>query len=104
MSITKLVKGDTAPRLNFTLTQDGSPINLAGATVLFKFRKQGAASNVFSRACTIDNAALGTCHFDWQAADLASAGIYVGEVEITFEDETVQTCKDFMTFSVRDEL
>lgn len=104
MTITQVVQNDTAPRLNFTLTQDGSPINLSGAAVLFKFRKQGASANVFSRACTITDAANGECYYDWQANDLASVGAHRGEVEVTFSDGKVQTCKDFIRFDVRDEL
>ncbi len=37
MTVTQLVKNDTAPRLNLTLKQGSSPIDLTDATVLFKF-------------------------------------------------------------------
>jgi hypothetical protein len=100
----KLVKNDTGPRLNFTLTQNSAAINLTGATVRFKFRKQGAASTLFSRPCTIVSAVAGTCYYDWQSGDLASTGVHLGEVEITFPGGSVQTSKDFLKFEVRDEL
>lgn len=100
----KLVKNDTAPRLKLSLTQDGSPIDLNGATVLLKFRKQGSDINIFSRACTISDAPNGECYYDWQSGDLANIGDHRAEVEITFFDGTVQSCPDLLRFNVRDEL
>ena len=100
----KLVKNDTAPRLNFTLTQNDTAIDLTGSTVRFKFRKQGG-STLFSRTCTINSpSTLGTCYYDWQSGDLANTGFHLGEVEITFPGGSVQTSKDFIKFDVRDEL
>lgn len=104
MSTIRLVKNDTAPRLSLTLTQDGSPIDLTGATVRLKLRKQGATSNVFSRTCTIADAVAGRCYYDWQSGDLANKGSYRGEIEITFSDGKVQTCEDLLKFLIRDEL
>lgn len=102
--ITKLVKADTAPRVNFTLKMDGAAINLSGATVRFKFRKLGSTSNIFNRTCIIADAPNGKCYYDWQSGDLANTGTHVGEVEVTFADGKVQTCRDVLRFNVRDEL
>lgn len=104
MKTYKLVKNDTNPRLIFTITKNGSPISLTGATVRLKFRKQSSDMNIFSRVCTVSDAANGQCYYDWQSGDLANTGAHRGEVEITFADGSVQTCKDLLRFDVRDEL
>lgn len=104
MSSIRLVKNDTAPRLSFTLTQDGSPIDLTGSTVRLKLRKYGSTTNLLSRTCTIADAVGGRCYYDWQSGDLANTGAHRAEVEITFADARVQTCKDLLRFDVRDEL
>lgn len=104
MSVIQLVKNDTAPRIYFTLKQDGTPIDLTDATIKFIFRKQGAATNLFSRDCVVEDVAGGVCYYDWQSGDLVNTGAHRGEVEITFADGKVQTCKDLLRFDVRDEL
>ena len=104
MKLIKLVKNDTSPRLNFTLTQDGNPINLTNSIARLKVRKQGESNNIFSRTCTIVSAVNGTCYYDWQSGDLNEVGMLIGEVEITFSNGQVQTCKDLFKFHVRDEL
>lgn len=104
MTVTQLVKNDTAPRLNLTLKQGSSPIDLTDATVLFKFRKKGALKNVFSRPCTILDAVSGTCYYDWQSGDLAATGEYVGEIEITFPTGLIHTCTELLKFNIRNDL
>jgi hypothetical protein len=104
MKTFRLVKGDTLPRLSFTITKDGVPLSLNGASILFKFRKLAGSVTLFSRPCTIINAAAGTCYYDWQTGDLANVGAHIGEIEVTFSNGFIQTCKDLLKFEVRDEL
>jgi hypothetical protein len=104
MATIRLVKGDTLPRLYFTLKKDSSPLVLTGATVKFKFRKQGASVTTVSRNCVITDALNGKCYHDWQTGDLDNTGDHIGEVEVTFADGKVQTFIDFLNFNVREEL
>jgi hypothetical protein len=104
MATYRLVKGDTLPRLNFTLTKNGSPLNLTGATVRFKFRKQGTSTTNFARSCIVSDPVAGKCYYDWQVGDLSESGDHQAEVEVTFPDGKVRTFIEFLNFSVRDEL
>jgi hypothetical protein len=104
MARIRLVQGDTKPRLNFTVKQDGVVVDITGATVRFKFRKFGSSSNIFSRSCTIVNGALGTCYVDFQAGDLVDSGIHVGEIEVTYADSSIQSSKTLIEFDVREQL
>lgn len=99
-----LVQGDTAPSLVLTLTDQatGLPINIAGATVLLKFRALGATTLTDTITGVVTNGAAGQVTFNWSPTSLSGApGPYEGEVEITFSDGTVQTLVQPLKFSVR---
>lgn len=104
----KLVQGDTAPQLRFTLTDDltGNAINLTGATVTLHFRAVGETAPLFSRAAVISNetATSGLCVVAWQAGDLnVAAGDYEGEVEVVLANGTRETIFELLKFKVRED-
>lgn len=121
----RLVRNDTRPQLLLSLTDatDGSPIDLspAGTVVRLKFRRVGSAvlaANlvaVLLPGLVLEDGSVdltppydtpgrgGRCLIQWTAEALAEAGDFEGEIEITFNDGTVQTVYDLLKFKVRDD-
>lgn len=65
--------------------KDGTLVNLSGATITMKMEKQNDPSNI--KVCagiwTIDNAANGQAHYQWQAADVNTVGMWALFIKIT---------------------
>ena len=120
----RFVQGDTRPQLKFSVTDPstGEPIDLSTATVLFKMREVGSDVTKESIPCvklagkvnedeTIDlsppydvSGAGGRCAMNWTPTALDAPGDFESELEITFNDGTVQTAYDFIKFTVRPQL
>lgn len=83
--------GDTAPRYTGTLTSDGAPVNLAGATIRLHFRKPNR--DVLEMDATPDgDPTLGkVIGAAWGAGDVDQAGAWTVETEVTYSDATQQT-------------
>ena len=104
----KLVRGDTAPQIRLTLTDEvsGTPLNLVGTTVTLHFRAVGADTVLFSRPAFInqDIAATGVCVISWEEDDLdVEAGDYEGEIEIVRAGGGRETIYDILKFRVREQ-
>lgn len=104
----KLVRGDTAPQIRLTLTDEVStdPIDLTGATVTLHFRAVGSDTVLFSRPAFInqDIAATGVCVISWEEDDLdVEAGDYEGEIEIVRPGGGRETIYDILKFRVREQ-
>lgn len=111
-----LVAGDTLPNLVFTLrdrntaapgrTLDASdetswaPINLTGAEVRLRMREVGSSTILATLLCSIVDASGGQAATDFSDGGLETAGVFEGEIEITF-DTGVQTVYDLIKFKVR---
>lgn len=111
-----LVAGDTLPNLIFTLRDRNTaapgrvldqndetswaPLNLTGAQVRLRIRPVGSTTITSTLLCNIVNAAGGQASTDFVGAGLTSAGVYEGEIEITF-DTGIQTVYDLIKFKVR---
>lgn len=88
--------GDTAPNLPITCTyDDGSVVDLSGATVRFKISNSdtGTRTNDAHNSCSVTSATGGLCTYDLAAGDIPSAGTYYGDTEVTFGTGEVQTQK-----------
>lgn len=99
----KLVQGDNRPYITLKLKDaDGVAINLTGAAVKIYFRKVGTETILTTLNCTlIDSGVYGEVVFNFPGTTLnVEAGMYEGEVEITFGNE-VQTVYDVLKFQVR---
>jgi hypothetical protein len=102
----KLVQGDTRPFIRIILRDgDGTPINVTGATVVFKFREHGMLETLFTTPCI-----LPTGGGDGQAVLVfpegsldVPPGHYEGEIEIQYGMGDVQTVYDLMKFTVREQ-
>lgn len=115
-----LVVGDTLPVLTFTVRDSNTaasgqtldpneqstwaPINLTGATVALFVREVGNTTDApVELAGTLITPADGTVAVAFDADTFPEAGVYEGELEITFSGGGVQTVGDLIKFKVRAE-
>lgn len=101
--VIKLVQGDNRPYIKLTMTNaDGSPVNVANATVVVKFRAVNTTAVLSVLPCTpVGDGTDGVVLFNFpgNALDVAP-GQYEGEIEIDF-DGSYQTVYDVLDFVVR---
>lgn len=104
MSI-KIVQNDTRPPLEFTLTQDGAPVDLTGCTVKFYMKNADTGSvKINGTNCVITDAPKGKCRYNWTGSDTDTVGTYVGEIEVTFADSKIQTGFKQLSIVIRDDI
>jgi len=107
MSTIKLVRNDTGPQLQFTITDSltGNPIDLTGATVTLHFRAANSDTLLFSRAAVIQAPATnGVAVLGWAPGNLdLDAGEYVGEVETVLASGLRETIFDVLQFELRED-
>lgn len=83
IGVSKIKVGDLGPKLSFTVAnQDGVPFNLTDATVTLKMTG-GNSYHKIERACVIDDALGGKCHYILKAEDTVIPGKY--QIELTLE-------------------
>lgn len=113
------VVGDTLPELTFTLKDSNTAasgqtldaedsttwaaINITGATVKLRLRAVGSTTLTDTRTCAISNGSGGVCATNFSTNSFPSAGVYEGELEITFSGGGKQTVNDLIKFKVRDD-
>ena len=101
----KIVQNDTRPPLEFTLTQDGAPVDLTGCTVKFYMKDATTASvKINCVACTNTDATKGKCRYIWTGTDTNTVATYLGEVEVTFADGKIQTGYKQLSIIIRDDI
>lgn len=107
--VIRLVKGDSKPVIQLTLTDDVTggvlDISQASTTVSVRFRKAGTTTLLSTINCTkVTNGTDGKVEFDFSGGVLnVDAGQYEGEIVVDFNGST-QTVYDLLTFRVRDNL
>jgi hypothetical protein len=123
MTRVRLVEGDTRPRLVFTLQDaDGDKIDVSNAIVRFKMRALGSTTLKANVICTNLSGVLeddGTINYDppynvagvggrvrvdWGPTDLDTSGRYEAEIEVQFNDGTLQTVYDKIPVTIREDL
>ena len=83
-------RGDTAPDLSITVTDNGTPVDLSTATVVEVIAAMNG-NRRFTR--TVTGTALGVVTMPWQTTDTAVAGMLEVEIQVTWPGTTapVQT-------------
>jgi hypothetical protein len=83
-------QGSTGPAiLDQLLNEDGSPVDLTGATA--KFLLSSEDSGRVGGEATVVDARQGKVAYNWATEDTRFAGNYMGEWRITFPDGRVET-------------
>lgn len=103
-----LVQGDTGPQIKVTVTRDetGDVVDMSGGTVRLKIRKKNVPAVILTLTATdVDtNLEEGIAIFVFGDGDLdIDPGNYEGEVEITFDNSTVETIYELIEFFVRED-
>ena len=107
-NVIKLVQGDSRPSLVVTLTDEksGSAINLTDTTPVLKFRAEGADVLIGEVTGAVVDPVNGVCVFHWSTVPGildVEEGVYEGEIEIRYQDGTVQTVYGMLRFYLRDQ-
>ena len=117
----KLVQGDTAPQVMVVVKDEstGEVVDISNSTVLVKFRQFGndtlkatiqchllpglidAQGNVSIEPPYNTPGAGGRFVIIWPEGALDTAGIFEGEIEITYPDGRIQTVYGLLKFVVR---
>jgi hypothetical protein len=88
-----LTQNDTSSAIARTLEdENGVAIDLTGATVKFLLRPINGTTNKINAAATIVGAAtLGNVSYAWTGTDTSTAGLFVGQWQVTYSNGKVQT-------------
>jgi hypothetical protein len=104
MSLT-FVQGDTAPDITAVIHEEDDPtqvINLTETTgVRFQMRRQDDHRYTVNAAATVLDAVNGKVSYSWGANDLAVAGTYLAQWEVTYSGGRVQTTSGSVVITVR---
>lgn len=85
-------QGDTSSAITAQLKDDaGNPVNITGASVLFKMQPYTGTGSEISAAATITNAAEGRVSYTFTAPQTADAGWFAAEWQVTFAGGAIQT-------------
>ena len=101
----KYVQNDTSPSIDFTVTRAGSAVDLTGATVKFKIKRDDTASrtNDSNNTCTLTSATGGLCNYAFTSGDLPAATTYSCDLEITHASGKVETRPQVVQIKARAE-
>lgn len=121
----KLVQGDTRPQIKYVVSDEltGNIVDLTGATVLLKFRAAGSKTLLFTLTGYLQSGiedengnvtqqgvgqayavpgSGGRVAFQFNSGNLdVPPGQYEGELEVTFNDSSIQTVYSVTKFQVR---
>ena len=114
-----IVVGDTRPELVVTVRNSNSAasgqvlnpdddatwavVNITSATVKLYIRKVGETTLQDTITGVVADGSNGIVAFTFGSDTWTEAGVFDGEVEVTFSDGGVQTMHDGIKFKVRDE-
>lgn len=102
-----LVQGDTKPQIKTTITRDdGTVVNLTGATVSLHFRKAMTTTVLFTMAGSFTGVdeTIGEVVFNFTSGQLdLDEAEYEGEIEIVYSDSTRETVFEILSFVLRED-
>ena len=112
-----VVTGDTLPALTFTLRDSNlaasgstldpdnsdtwATINITGATVVLRIREIGSTATPVGLTGVVTDGAGGQVLINFGSTTFDTAGLYEGELEVTFASGGIQTVVDLIKFKVR---
>ena len=100
----KLVQNDTRPELRFTITDDatGGPLDLSSTSnIVLKLRALNTSEVKATIPIVRVTPSEGTVFLQWRDGDLDTAGVFTGEIEISYLDSTTHTLFQELKFEVR---
>lgn len=90
MTIIKVVEGDKAYDINFTLQDANSAaFDLTGATLVLKVQKEDVSTVKFTGTMALVTAASGTCKYTVGDTDFDEAGTYHAEIQATIGSQII---------------
>lgn len=93
-------QSDTSPAIRATLQDaNGTPVNITGASVRFHM-KSLEGTLVVDQPMAIVTPSSGVVRYDWQTVDTDTAGTFVGEIEVTYLDGSVETFPNTGNFAI----
>src|SRR5437899_676895 len=100
MSAINIKRGDTSRLLTDTLTINGAPINLTGASVVLVFKDPDAGTTV-RRNASIVSPSAGTVQYQLVSADVQNALTWLLEWEVTLSGGGVITIPEDGYFTMK---
>ena len=89
----------TTTNINFSvIDSDRNAVNLTGYAIQFLAKKVDTAATLFTKTCSIVNAAGGTCKAALSVSDLATAGECLGELKLFSGGDVGGDCTDRIQF------
>ena len=103
MSELHLVQGDVGIVLRGALLNDDTegPLDITGCDVYFQMRKSDDLNYQINGLCANINEPGGLVTYKTGANDLGITGDFLGQFEVRYPDDTIQTTKDWLKIKVR---
>lgn len=93
-------QNDTSPTISVVLKgANGSPIDLTGATVVFKMGKSSGLLKV-NETLVLSSPSSGRVTYDWAEGDTDTSGTYFGEFEVTYYNGKKETFPNTTPFTI----
>lgn len=108
MSTFYLVQGDNGSAIKATITRSdtGEAVDLTEATPRLKFKKRNTSTvlSTLQSSSSEEDQENGICQFAFLTTDLnINSGDYQAEIEITFDDGSIETVFEELDIVVREE-
>lgn len=98
--MSNIYQGDNGTVLQFTVKDNGIPVDIRGATVKVVFK---TTTRTFEKLATITDGLGGVCEIELAKEDVSEATKYRMQGEVTFAGET-QFASDILTLAVNSRL
>jgi hypothetical protein len=95
-NMVELVRNTKGYDIKFILSDEkNNSVDLTDSTILFKMKNISTGTSLSGSGwgCSIVNASAGICKYTFQDGDLATAGNYYAELQITYSSGEVRVSK-----------